>query len=93
MHFLLFLHFNDWLQYCDPLVIDQVISAKFPTEDKDLDGKLFGIVTSTIVYEPCGNFNPYTSCMIEINKQIVYSKHFPKAHQKTTTVQENGYLS
>lgn len=80
IHLLLFLHPNDRLQYCDLLVIDQVISAKFSIEDEDPDGKLFGIVASIIIHGPCGDFNPHAFCMIEINKRMVCSKHFSKAY-------------
>lgn len=91
LHLLLFLDPDNRLRYRDPAIVDQVISAEFPTQDKDPDGKLFDVVASTMVHGPCSNFNPHTPCIVEINKQMVCSKHFPKSQQEMTTVQENGY--
>lgn len=86
MHLLLFLHPDDRLRYRDPSVVNQVISADFPTEDEDPDSKLFSVVASTMVHGPCGDFNPHAPCMIEVNKRMVCSKHFPEAYQETTTL-------
>ena len=87
MHLLLFLHPEDRARFQSVEAIDQVISAEFPSLEQDPDGKLFDIVSSTMVHGPCGQYNPTLSCMIKgADGQSRCSKQFPKACQETTKV-------
>ena len=92
MHLLLFWHLEDRMRFRNVESIDQIICAEFPSAEDDPDGKLFDIVSSTMVHGPCGDYNPTLTCMIKgTDGRMRCSKQFPKVCQETTVVQENGY--
>lgn len=92
LHLLLFLHSDNQTRFQNVEIIDQIISAEFLSMEDDPDGRLFDIVSSTMVHGPCGKFDPKASCMVEgDNGQRRCSKQFPKLCRETTIVQENRY--
>lgn len=92
LHLLLSLHPDDRARFRNIESIDQIISAEFPSVEDDPDGKLFDIVSSTMIHGPCGEFNPGALCMVEGGDgRMQCSKQFPKVCRETTMVQENGY--
>ena len=56
MHLLLFLYLEN--QIFDAAKIDEIVSAELPTEENDLTGELFGIVSSVMLHSLCGYQNP-----------------------------------
>ena len=44
-----------------PEMIDKIVCAELP--DSELESGLFQIVTTCMIYGPCGSFNPNSPCM------------------------------
>ncbi|XP_044591985.1 uncharacterized protein LOC123270113 [Cotesia glomerata] len=63
-----------------PDIVDKFICAEIP--NKDLEPKLYDIVTRNMLHGPCGDW-----CLIDGK----CSKKFPKAFRNETVMDENGY--
>ena len=84
MHLLLFLHSEDRAQFQNVKFFDLIISAEFLSLEDNLDGQLFDIVSSTMVYRLCREYNPTLSCMVkDVDGQLQYSKQFLKVCRDT----------
>ncbi|CEG68157.1 hypothetical protein RMATCC62417_04471 [Rhizopus microsporus] len=87
MHHLLFLDPED--NFIDTEKINQIICAEIP--DKTSDPDLFEIVTSCVLYGPCGDLNPRNPFMIGDGRGgMICSKRFPKEFQDETFLSD-GY--
>lgn len=76
----------------DAAKIDEIVSAELLTEENDLTGELFGIVSSVILHGPCGNQNPNAPCMKRSDHNSPEcTKQYPREFLPETVVQENGY--
>lgn len=90
MHLLLFLYLEN--QIFDAAKIDENVSAELPTEENDLNGELFGIVSSVMLHGPCGNQNRIAPCMKRSDHNSPEcTKQYPREFLPETVVQENGY--
>ncbi|XP_074317075.1 uncharacterized protein LOC141650993 [Silene latifolia] len=65
--------------------IDTIISAEIP--DKNKEPRLYEIVSRYMVHGPCGKDGPNCPCMMN----DVCTKKYPKEHNKSTTLDHNGY--
>ncbi|XP_074265342.1 uncharacterized protein LOC141587773 [Silene latifolia] len=65
--------------------IDTIIRAEIP--DKDKEPRLYEIVSRSMVNGPCGKDGPNCPCMMN----DVCTKKYPKEHNKSTTLDHNGY--
>ncbi|XP_026470268.1 uncharacterized protein LOC113374439 [Ctenocephalides felis] len=65
--------------------IDNIISAEIP--DKNVDEKLFDIVTTNMIHGPCGTLTIMSPCMVNGKCTI----HFPKSLQNDTITDIDGY--
>ena len=83
IHLLVILDENCWL--CTLHDIDSYISAQWP--DPVTQPLLFETVKATMVYGPCGNFNPSAPCMQNDKCQ----KGYPKPFQQTIHTAKDGY--
>lgn len=78
MHLLITLKKNYKISHPD--IVDKFISAEIPDPKKD--ETLFNIVMQNMIHGPCGDW-----CKVKGK----CSKHFPKAFQTKTTMDEDGY--
>ena len=75
-----------WLETkIDKTDIDSYISAEIP--DPNTPPRLYKIVTSNIIHNPCVGYNDSSPCIVK-NK---CSKNFPKPYRFETLVGNNGY--
>ncbi|XP_026470271.1 uncharacterized protein LOC113374443 [Ctenocephalides felis] len=65
--------------------IDNIISAEIP--DKNVDEKLFDIITTNMIHGPCGTLTIMSPCMVNGKCTI----HFPKSLQNDTITDIDGY--
>ncbi|XP_074265441.1 uncharacterized protein LOC141587873 [Silene latifolia] len=65
--------------------IDTIIRAEIPGKDKE--PQLYEIVSRYMVHGPCGKDGPNCPCMMN----DVCTKKYPKEHNKSTTLDHNGY--
>jgi len=91
MHLLLFLNTDD--QFLTPENINRIISAELPEPVSECTQELRNIITSYMIYGPCGLEFPNTPCYMSNgnNRPKSCSKKFPKSFIEETVVQENGY--
>ena len=90
MHLLIFLHSAD--QFLEASQIDEVICAKLPTIETGPNGELTRIVTSVILYGPCGDINSHSPCMSSARDGLPKcTKRYPCNFFEETSIQENGY--
>lgn len=91
MHLLLFLHSKD--RFLTATHINEIISAEIPTEEVDPEGTLRNVITTCMMHGPCGHLAPHAPCMIAKTPggPKTCSKHYPRAFQEKTLLQENGY--
>lgn len=82
-------HIILWLDKDGPLTpadIDRLISAQLP--DPSIDKVGYEAVTAFMIHGPCGDANPFCSCMV--NGEC--SKHYPKEYCDKTTILQNGHV-
>ena len=73
-----------------PEMINRVVSAEIP--DKNVNPKLYDIITSNNIHGPCGrSVNHNRPCMEGEGIQKHCSKNFPKSFTDTTIVREDAY--
>jgi len=90
MNLLLILHIKD--RFLTPERIDEIVCAELPLQEQDPNGELRHIIGTSMVHGPCGTGYPRAPCLHAIPKSLgKYSKHFPKAYQENTLVEEDGY--
>lgn len=91
MHLLLFLHSED--RFLTATHINEIISAEIPTEEVDPEGTLRNVITTCMMHGPCGHLVPHAPCMIAKTPggPKTCSKHYPRAFQEETLLQEDGY--
>jgi hypothetical protein len=65
--------------------VDRVVSAQLPDQEKF--PKLWDLVTTLMVHNPCGSQNPNAPCM----KDGKCSKGYPKLFQAQTQLSQDGY--
>jgi len=82
-HILVFLHPGH--RYNQAKELDRIISAEIP--DKDIEPRLFDIVSSLMIHGPCGPQNEQSPCMN--NRKC--TKRFPKKFVDQTIVDDDGY--
>jgi Helitron helicase-like domain at N-terminus len=68
-----------------PEDVDSLISATFP--DQQTHPRLYKLVCELMTHGPCGSEHPNAPCM----QDGKCSKHFPKAFQEETSINEDGY--
>jgi len=83
-HILFFL--NPKFRCRKPKHIDRIISVEIL--DKDDEPELFNIMTTLMIYGPCGPQNTGSPCMQ--NKKC--AKHFPKKFVDQTMIYQDGFL-
>lgn len=85
LHLLLFLHTKD--RFIDAEKLDQIICAELPDPSWDPDGSLRDIVTSIMIYGPCGANNSQSLCMVAVPGALPKCfKRFPRPFQFLTVV-------
>lgn len=90
MHLLVFLHSTN--QFLEASQIDKVICAELPTLETNPIGELRRIVTSVMLYGPCGNINPHSPCMSNARDgPPKCTKRYFCNFFEETSIQENGY--
>ena len=73
-----------------PEMVDRVVSAEIP--DKNVNPKLYDIITSNNIHGPCGRaINPNRPCMEGEGVQKHCSKNFPKSFSEATVLRESAY--
>jgi hypothetical protein len=83
IHLLVVLEENSRL--CTSVDINSCISAQWP--DLETQPLLFETIKSTMVHEPCRNFNLFALCM----QNGRCTKGYPKVFQENTSTAEDGY--
>jgi hypothetical protein len=82
-HILIFIHERHRLH--TPEQVDAMICAEIP--DPLAHPRLYALVTTHMIYSPCGDENPDAPCM----KDGKCSKYYPRPLQTTTSLSEDGY--
>ena len=72
-----------------PADIDRIVSAEIP--DKEVNERLWGIITKQNIHGPCGGFNPASPCMVGNATTRSCEKNFPKSFRKHTVVTDSTY--
>ena len=92
-HVHLLLYLDSSYKYDTSSRIDNIICAELPDPAWDPTGELTDLIKSTMSHGPCGQENPFASCMVrKDNRDPGYcSKHFPKQFASETRIVEDGY--
>ena len=82
-------HIILWLAKDGPLTstdVHKLISAQLPDPSVDLIG--YEAVTKFMMHGPCGDANPYCSCMVDGE----CSNNYPKEYCEKTVIMQNGHV-
>ncbi|XP_065322969.1 uncharacterized protein LOC135930111 [Gordionus sp. m RMFG-2023] len=82
-HLLIILSENNKIETTE--CIDNFVRAEIP--DKNIEPRLYDIVTRFMIHGPCGILNPHSPCM----ENGSCTKKFPKDFQKESQHNANGY--
>lgn len=72
-----------------PSDIDRIVSAEIP--DKEVNAKLWGVITKQNIHGPCGSLNPSSPCMGSSGPVRSCEKNFPKPFRPTTVLTDSTY--
>ena len=86
-HILLIL--SDANKPCMPSDIDRIVSAEIP--DKEVNVKLWGVISKQNIHSPCGSLNPSSRCMGSEGPVRSCEKNFPKPFKPTTGLTDSTY--